>query len=260
MSIGFYGVYLWVQSLLGIPAPEFLNNGPHNISFTTLIFSYCTIILFRQLNVSIGICRLFDKFGVLAARALIMPLVRLLGVILAYFMGWGLVGFLAVWFVASLLSYAVLQVAAFIEVSRRKFLPFIRRSKISRGTDIPGLYPFVFKSGIDSTLSSFGTYLPSVFIIFILGPAALAIFKIGEELARVFYRGVTLFDQVLFPELTRLVAEKRTAELIKLTSRAAIGIGLIGLVFSAIIIMFGEPLMGTHYMYHCLCHYIFYID
>jgi len=229
MSIGFFGVYLWVQSLLGIPAPEFLNEGPNNISFTMLVFSYCTIILFRQLNVSIGICRLFDKFGVLAARALIMPLVRLLGVILAYYMGWGIVGFLAVWFAASFLSYAVLQVAAFIEVSR--------------GRDIPGFYPFVLKSGVDSTLSSFGSYLPSVFIMFILGPAVLAVFRIGEELSRIFYRGVSLFDQVLFPELTRLVAEKKISELMKLTSRAAFGIGLIGLVFSAIILVFGEPII-----------------
>jgi len=243
MSIFFFGVYLWVQSLLGIPAPEFLNEGPHNISFTTLVFSYCTIILFRQLNVSIGICRLFDKFGVLAARALIMPLVRLLGVILAYSMGWGVIGFLAVWFAASFISYVVLQAAAFVEVSRRKFLPFIRDAKISGGRDIPGLYPFVFKSGIDSTLNSFRAYLPSVFIMFILGPAVLAVFRIGEEISRLFYRGVSLFDQVLFPELTRFVAEKKIAELMKLTGRAAFGIGLIGFIFSAIILVFGEPLI-----------------
>lgn len=243
MSIGFFGLYIGVQSLLGMQAPDFLNAGPQNISFTTLLFAYCSIILFRQLNVSIGICRLFDKFGVLAARALIMPLVRLVGVIIAYFMDWGLVGFLAVWFTASFLSYLVLQIAAFIEVSRRQFLPFIRQSKVSRGMDIPGLYPFVFKSCIDSTLSSFKSYLPSAFIMFILGPAALAVFRIGEELSRIFYRGVSLFDQVLFPELTRLVAEKNIVDLLKLTRKAALGIGLIGLTFSAIIIAFGEPLI-----------------
>jgi len=72
--------------------------------------AYCTVILFRQINVAIGVFRLFDQFFVLAMRALVMPSIRLGGVLIAGLQGWGLTELLIVWFVASLASYLVLQI------------------------------------------------------------------------------------------------------------------------------------------------------
>lgn len=243
LAVTCFGAYLKIQSLLGVAAPAFLDAGAGGYSLGTLVIGYCSVILFRQLNVSIGIFRLFDKFSVLAARALVMPTIRFLGAVLAFYMGWGVVGFLCVWYLASLLSYLTLQALAVIEVSRRKFMPEIRKAKLSRGSEIAGLYPFIVKTSLDSTLNSFKAYFPSVFIMFILGPAVVAVFRIAEEISRLLSRGVSLFDQVLFPELSKLVADKKLKELSRLTLRASLGVGAIGLFMSAIVLIFGEQLI-----------------
>jgi len=44
---------------------------------------YCLLILFRQRGTSIGVFRLFDKFNVLAIKALIMPFVRFIGAVVS---------------------------------------------------------------------------------------------------------------------------------------------------------------------------------
>ena len=240
-----FGFFLWVSSLIGEQSAPELSSAETGASLKQLVILYCSVILFRQTNVAVGIFRLFDKFSVLALRALVMPSVRLIGVLIAAQQGWGLLGFLSVWFVASLLSYFVLQIFAVIEIHKRRFWPLIRRVKACRAEAFPGLYPFILKTNIDSTLNALKTNFPSLAVMLVFGPAVLAVYRIAEEIARLLSRGVTLFDQVLFPELSRMAVDVDFKALSRTTAKAACGIGFVGLVISAIVLMFGDTVLKT---------------
>ena len=54
---------------------------------------YCLLIPLRQRGTSIGVFRLFDKFNVLAVQGLVMPVLRLIGAIVAAVTGGGFTAF-----------------------------------------------------------------------------------------------------------------------------------------------------------------------
>ena len=236
--------YTWLNSLTSKDAALDLSGLPEGWTLSTLIIGYCSVILFRQMNVATGIFRLFDKFAVLALRGLVMPVVRFIGVLVAWHQGWGLLGFVCIWYTASLLSYLVLMSFGFFEVWRRGFWPLIKSEKICRSADFPELYPFLLKANIDSTLRNFKKNFPSIVVMLLLGPIAIAIYRVAEEISKVLARGIALFDQILFPELSRMASEVDFKTLKRTSLRTAMGIGIAGLFFSSIMLIFGEAIIA----------------
>ena len=244
-AISCFSIFLWVQRVIGTETAADILSSQNGIPLKQLIFLYCFVILFRQTNVAVGIFRLFDKFSVLAFRALVMPSVRLVGVVIAAQQGWGLSGFISVWFVASLLSYLTLQIFAIIEIHNRKFWPLIRRVKICQPKNYPGLYPFILKTNIDTTLNALKKSFPSLAVMMVFGPAMLAVYRIAEEVSRLLSRGVAMFNQVLFPELSRMAADVDFRALSRTTGRTALGIGIVGFIISVIVLIFGSSILET---------------
>lgn len=244
LAIGLFGVFLWARSLIGYDAPpDSKVIDPQALK--TMIIAYCSVILFRQTNVAVGVFRLFDKFLALAARALVMPAIRLIGVLIASTQGWGLREFLMIWFVASLAGYLVLQIFAILELANRRLWPVIRKATLCRTAEFPQLYPFLLKTNIDSTLNSLKLNFPSLAVMLVFGPVLFAVYKIAEEISRLLLRGIALFDQVLFPELSRMAADLDLKALTKTTAKAALGIGVAGFLLSAIVLIFGVDLVKT---------------
>ncbi len=241
LSIGLFSAYLWIQNRIGWGTEI---NVSDLLSYK-MVALYCTVILFRQVNVAIGLFRLFDKFSILALRALVMPIARLIGVLIAEQQGWGLTGFVAVWFAASLLSYLTLQVFACVEISRRGFWPAVRRAALCKPQKYPGLYSYIIKTNIDSTLKSFKKNFPNIAVMMVFGPALFAVFYVANEISRILARGITLFDQVLFPELSRMAAELNLALLFKTVLKTAAGIGAIGFGVASIVLIFGETILAA---------------
>lgn len=243
LAVSLFNLFIWAQSLIG-EIPE-LSSGEtlDPMQMKTYVMAYCTVILFRQINVAIGVFRLFDKFFILAMRALVMPGIRLAGVLLAALQGWGLTELLIIWFVASLASYLVLQIFAAIELGKRRLWGAIRHAEFCRSSNFPGLYAFIIKTNIDSTLTATKANFPSLAIMLIFGPALLAVYKIAEEISRLLSRAITLFNQVLFPELSRMAADLDMKQLARVTARAALGIGIVGFGLSAVVLIFGIDLV-----------------
>ena len=236
--------YTWLNNILSKGTAPDLSGLPEGWTLSTLIIGYCSVILFRQMNVSTGIFRLFDKFAVLAFRGLVMPSVRFIGVLVAWHQGWGLFGFVCIWYAASLLSYLVLMGFGFFEVWKRGFWPLMKSEKICQSVDFPELYPFLIKTNIDSTLRNFQKNFPSIAVMLLLGPVAIAIYRVAEEISKVLARGIALFDQILFPELSRMASEVDFETLKRTSLKTAMGIGIAGLFFSSIMLIFGEYIIA----------------
>jgi len=192
--------YNWLNGLIPKDTKPAVITLPEGWSLSTLIIGYCSVILFRQVNVSIGVFRLFDKFTVLALRALVMPSVRFIGALIVWHQGWGFIGFLAIWYLASLLGYLVLIGFGLFEIVKRGLWPLIKSEAICKPSTFPEFYPFLIKANIDSTIKSLKKNFPNLAVMLFLGPIAIAIYRIADEISRVLARGISLFDQVLFPE------------------------------------------------------------
>ena len=205
---------------------------------------YCLIVLTRQIGASIGVLRLFDRFKSLAVRALIMPTVRFIGALYAALSGWGFEGFLIVWMVASLMSYLVMIGLGVAELKSRGLLKPVISAPLNLRHQRQGLWSFVIKSNIDSTLQTGHKNLPLLLVTAIFGPVWAGVYKVAEEVARLLSNGFSLLDQVIYPELAKLVTDGKAAKVWRLVIRAAAILLSIGAILSALVFILGPDLLS----------------
>ena len=243
MAISLLGFALWLGQYL--PLPERPGGGLDEGELQLYTSLYCLLILFRQSGSSIGVFRLFDKFTVLAFKNIIMPTLRFAGALFAAAQGWGVVGFLVVWFSASFLSYMFLPTMGFLELRRRKLWPHVWKAKASLfrpGRE--GLWAFAIKSNVDSTLSAANNRLPIILVTAFFGQAFAAVYKIAEEVAKLLSEGFRLLDQVIYPELARMVADGRIREMWRIVIRSSLFLLGMGVVLSVVVLVLGPETLA----------------
>ncbi|MEL6687498.1 MAG: hypothetical protein AAFP97_07735 [Pseudomonadota bacterium] len=242
LAVGAFSLVVAVSDLLPGLAP---GEGVSVETLQTLVNVYCLVILVRFTSTSVGIFRLFDKFTVLGIEALVMPIIRFGGALLAAYQGWGLTGFVAAWFAGSFAQYVFLWVAGFIELKQRGLLGLVWRARIRFFRPRRPIWGFVIKSNIDSTLATGVMHLPQILVMALFGPVWNGVFKIAEEVAKLLTEGFKLLDQVIYPELAKLVTSGRADRIWRIVTRAAGILLSIGLAFSALIFWVGEPVLTS---------------
>jgi len=208
------------------------------------LYAYCTLLLFRHRGASIGVFRLFDRFDVLAWHAMIMTGVRLIGVLIAKFMGAGLEGFLIAWFLGSLVDYLTLPLLAARELSKRNMLRPVLKAKVSILNPRKAVWPFVWKANIDASLSALNVHLPVLLVMSVFGPMWVAVYRTAEEIAKLLSEGFKLLDQVIYPELAKMVVAGEASKIWRLAMRSAIILLTVGLVASVFIWFTLGPILG----------------
>jgi len=205
---------------------------------------YCVLVLFRQRGVSIGIFRLFDKFNVLAFQGLIMPTTRFIGVLIAASLGAGFKGFILAWFLGSFVAYIFLPTMAAFELKSRRLLGPVFKAGTSLRFPREGIWAFAIKSNIDSTLAAANVHLPVLLVMGVFGSAWVAVYRIAEEAAKLLSEAFKLLDQVIYPELAKMVSLGQAAQIWKLVTRTAVMLLGFGLVM-AIFVNFSGPSLLT---------------
>jgi O-antigen/teichoic acid export membrane protein len=241
-ALSMFSFSLWfAQSYLGLTeigesfSPE---------AVQTYITFYCLLVLVRQRGASIGVFRLFDKFNVLAVKAVIMPAVRFIGAVIAVVTNAGFEGFLLAWFAGSFAAYVFLPIMAIKELKSRHLLGRVFRAKVNFfKPKRKGLWSFVIKSNIDATLGAATLHLPSLLVFALFGATWTAIYKIAEEVAKLLSEGFKLLDHVIYPELARMVSEGQVQKIWRLTTRAAGILFLFGCFMSGVFFIFGDQIL-----------------
>ncbi|MEP3653474.1 MAG: CDP-alcohol phosphatidyltransferase family protein [Litorimonas sp.] len=205
---------------------------------------YCSLLLIRFRGSSIGVFRLFDRFEVLAWHAMIMTGVRLIGVIIAALTGAGLEGYLLAWFAGSLVDYIMLPVLSGMELAKRNLLGLFWRTKSSIFRRRKGVWPFVWKANVDSSLAAMNVHLPVLLVMGVFGPVWVTVYKWAEEIAKLLSEGFKLLDQVIYPELAKMVTAGEAAKIWRLVMRSAFILLSVGLLASLMIWISVGPLFG----------------
>ncbi len=233
-AIAFFPFFIVLQDTF----PAIFDKLPDDIdmrSLYPLVILYCSLLLIRLRGSSIGVFRLFDRFDTLAWHAMIMTGVRLIGVIIAAMVGAGLEGYLIAWFVGSLVDYLMLPILAGLELSKRKFLGSVWRAKSSIFNQRKGVWPFVWKANIDSSLAACNVHLPVLLVMGVFGPVWVTVYRLAEEIAKLLSEGVKLLDQVIYPELAKMVSAGEAAKIWRLVMRSAFILLSFGVTASLII-------------------------
>ncbi len=206
---------------------------------------YCALIIFNQTSASTGFLRLCDRFDLLSAHTLVMPLGRLAGVLACVWLGTGLGGFILVWFAAALLSYLTLPVLALTELARRGQLAGLFRLQDGLGSPMPGIWNFAVFSNLDATVRTASEHLPTLLAGALFGPGAAAIYRVSRQVADLFARAVRQFDRVVHPEIARLLNNGEKDRVARLASRSSIALVTMGLALAMGLALSGADLLSS---------------
>ena len=238
----------WILPFL----PVFQGEAAESIRLLVILgVPYMTLILVHQGGMSTGLFRLFDKFRPLAVHTLIMPIFRFSGVVVAALSGWDLEGFLAAWFFGSLIGYLALSLMAGWELRVRNMLGPLFSKWPSLNIKRPGVWPFVLKTNLDSSLATGMFHLPVLLVMPIFGNAYVSAYKIADDIAKILTEGMLLFDRVIYPEYARLITRGQGFDIWQVVLKTMAILFGIGLVVLGTFAFAGPPIIsgafGTEY-------------
>lgn len=202
---------------------------------------YCTLIPISSPSTPIGVLRALDRFDLLAAQKIVRPLLRAIGGAIAYFMGWGLAGFAAAWYIAEAVGEGCIWFIMARELRRRGIRGALRPSLFKAPRQIRDAWNFAWTTSFSTSIQSVWGPGANLLVGIVLGPTAAGLFKIADSLFRAAGRPAGFLDQSFYPEIMRLdPASKRPW---KLALRSSAMVGGIAIALAAVFFIGGKPLI-----------------
>lgn len=232
--IGMIGAML----LLPMLAPSFGIDGSHLLM--TLL--YCTLIPTMTEATATGTLRVLDRFDLIAAQQVVTPLLRGVGAVVAYLGHFGLVGFVATWYIADLAGDLTLWAFAVRELRRRDMLGALRPGLFEVARRLPNSWSFVWTTNIAHSIYAAWGPLSNLVVATVLGPIAAGLYKIASTLVDSANKPADLLRRGYYPEIMRLDPRERRPWL--LGARTGILAGGAGLIVVAVVLLGGRPLIA----------------
>lgn len=204
---------------------------------------YALIILFGVSGAPSGLLRLFDRFSVLAVQHALNASMRMGGALLVWAMDAGVEAMMLAWFLAALLSGGWLTWRAIAMLYTRGLPPQLLGSWRELQDGFDGFWRFVFATNLASTLSSVLTNVTTLVAGAFLGPSGASLYKVAKDVAGALNKPASLLRPVIFPEIGRLMAERRAASLDGLLLRSLLAGGLAAGLVALVVALAGEPLL-----------------
>ncbi|MEM0985264.1 MAG: lipopolysaccharide biosynthesis protein [Pseudomonadota bacterium] len=226
--------FLVIRTTLGLPDSVF-----------GLALVHCLVSAANLRSTPLGVLRLHDRFDLISLYDQVVPFVRLVGAIAGVLIGGGLGWFIGVWAVAAAATNIVMPALALRELRRRGEDKGLFSAAPTLKAPEEGIWRFVWMSNIDATISLFDKQMPTMLSGVLLGPAFAALFKIARDISDVFAKAARLLNQVLYPELVRLMTDGDSARSVRIILYTSLSLLAVGSGVAVLIRIFGPALFSV---------------
>ncbi len=169
---------------------------------------YLAVILALQTTTPLAILRMFDRFDLVARQRLVLPSLRLIGILPTLFLEdrFRIVG--AAWFLAHLGDDIVAWGLALRELHHRRLLGGMRLHLRETATAHPGLLRMLVAVGLRGTAGLVSGRLATLLLGGMLGAGMAGTYRLALQVAGALERIGVLVRRVLEPELARMIAAR----------------------------------------------------
>ncbi|WCT73319.1 lipopolysaccharide biosynthesis protein [Sphingomonas naphthae] len=181
-----------------------------------------------------GLLQLDKRFDLIGVHQTVQPLVRLVGALIAWGTGAGLIGFLAAWLVSAVAEGLAMWALAWRSWGRLTDNATPRGRWRGVGAGNQGFGRFILLTNFDITLRELAPNLTPVTIGWVLGPAAAGLFALAQRASAVLQQPAVLLGQASYAVLAELAARGEMARLRLTVWRGA---GLMALAGSVILLV-----------------------
>jgi O-antigen/teichoic acid export membrane protein len=213
-------------------------------AFTQQALAICIVLVLATHWTPVGILRLSDRFATATLADAVTPIVRCLGAVAIWLTAPSVIGFLAVWALAEVLTAAAYWTFAM----RVKTVPW-RMGGSLRWRDVaaanPGIASYAATTNLTASLDLGGRQLAVLLVGLLVTPAAAGGFRLAQQLAQALAKLSQMMARAIFPELMRSRADegesKNFHRLFKKTARlTAVG----GAIVFLVLLLLGRPALG----------------
>lgn len=214
---------------------------PDAMRFAT-VYSLATLANVR--STPLGLLQLAGRFDLIAAHHLIMPIVRLVGSVLVWWLGGGLLGFLTVWLVAAIAEWAGMWALGLWVLHRMRLDARVFGSVRGAIAENDGLLPFITTTNVDITLRELAPRLVPLVVGWMLNPAAAGLFSLAQRASNVLEQPALLLGQASYVVIAKLVAARDQARISRVVWQSAGTALLLSLPVLVLLAFFSTPLLG----------------
>lgn len=204
---------------------------------------YCTLIPTMTAATPTGILRAIDRFDLIAVQQAVTPFLRAVGSVIAYFGDLGFPGFIATWYVSSLVGDGALWWFAVRELRRQNIDRALRPGLFGVARRIQGAWDFVWTTNFAHSIWSARNAGSNVLVGIMLGPTAAGLFKVALTFFDAAGTPASLMQKSFYPEIRRL--DPASDRPWKLGLRSAALAGGLGVLVALLVIVVGKPLIAS---------------
>ncbi|MEN7538011.1 lipopolysaccharide biosynthesis protein [Aurantiacibacter sp. DGU5] len=216
-----------------------------------LLVIFAPAIAFNITGVPTAALRMADKFKLLAYFQLFSAGLRLTMAGIAWWLGAPLYVFLAIWTVAQLINIAVFGLLA-IRQLKDLGIPNPLSSGVRGLTGrFPGFMAFAWSTNASSALRTLTTEADTLLVGALAGPTPAGAYHITKRFAKVAQQVATHVQAVIYPDISRMWARRRFADVRAVTVKVQLVLGGLALGAIAVTALIGEKgldlLLGGEY-------------
>ncbi|MDH3787316.1 MAG: hypothetical protein OES53_02015 [Xanthomonadales bacterium] len=236
------GIFATLVAIAAAPlASSLLHWSPETVYWA---MGYSLVILATANGTPNGILRVYDRFDAIGVQYAVAPALRFLSIGIAWWLEAPMEVFMVAWGSAFALGHAYMSVRGFIELRRhiktRLWLGFSRTDLTRRESEFWKFVRVVYwQTNIDLLPKHVSVLLAGA----MLGPAAAGLFRLAREVSTILAQPALVLREVLFPDLTRSV-HTDDGNIHSVPIKTAVVAGVVGLLFVALAVVFGESLLG----------------
>lgn len=169
-------------------------------------FFYSLAVLANVRSTPGGLLQLLGRFDLLGFHHAISPLVRLVGALIAVWLGAGLFGFLLAWLSAALIECFSMWAIGWW-VAKKNFpdtallgpVPDMRK-------ELPGIGRFMWAANGDATFGQLAGQVAPLAVGWVLGASAAGLYAVAQRATSVIAQPAQILGQAAYAELAKLVA------------------------------------------------------
>ena len=204
---------------------------------------YSLAIIANMHNTASGTLNLFGRFDLLSAQQIAGPLVRLVGAVLAWWLGAGLPGFLIAWLLGAITEGVIDWWLVLRELARRGLSDGLWRWPADISQEHPGIWKFLLTNNLDVSLTDAGNRITPLLVGAVLNPAAVGLYHLALRIGLVLQQPIIALGRTVYPELALLAARKQLHAVRQLVLRTGLIAMAVGLLASLVFAVFGGRLL-----------------
>lgn len=204
---------------------------------------YSLAIISNTQTTPASVLNLFGRFDLLSLQQTLSPLVRLIGVVVAWLCGAGIEGFLLAWLLGAVCDGLGQWWLGLAELRRRGFRHPLARSTAGVRARHPGIWRFLLANNLDIGLTDAGNRITPLAVGAILNPAAVGLYHLAMRIGMILQQPVLVLGRTVYPELAALASRDDRTGIRALVLRTGLIAAAGGLAVTAVFVLFGPALL-----------------